>query len=1219
MAQLAMGAVGAAIGGMIGGPTGARIGWAIGTYLGQEMFGPEAANTEGPRLSELMVTSSAYGTIIPIIYGTARASGNIIWSAGIKETKHTEEQDGKGGSGPTHTSYSYSCSFALGLAEGEATQLLRIWADGKLIYDTSDPRSIAATKFDIATETSDILNFRFYTGSETQTPDGLIMSHEGTDISAHRGLCYVVFEDMPLANYGNRIPNITCEVAFTPVDITYPTTFKTLPHEELDIGSDTELTDTFRGWLVFSDDTNDLFIYDYAHLWKLNADDLSIKLHIDLTDIITPLPGESAVYWDSMRLVESEGKLLLWHEDTNASKAEALEVDPLTLEVTSIFVHTYTTVRETATSSKGILRWRPARPSLTQGITYNWFGNTNTGSVDLRQYGDAWIGPPYPDTVEDARSGAVPMDTGHMIMVSPVARRFVDRMEYDIAIYVINPNLGYVTYPNLVNIDSIVPQDLLDDTSDSSLLGVQIYQHYRVRYCEYDHSIIVDFEFQLFNPVRKLVKFFLPDNIRTDNATLPTLDWAIALDTIDLRNVSDYFFWGLDNTGTREFSFYHPIITSDYFFHDFFEVTSGVRHDTLGNINLDTGAVTQDLADWSGLSYGSNITSALQVFRLDKFSVYGHMYSDTTGLFWYKVDPNVTVIPEEELLTNIVEDICSRVDLVPVTDIDVTELSGITVPGYVLSSQSAARAPLEQLAVAYLFDIVESDYVLATRLRGRTPVATLSEDEFTILDANMGTIIKETRTQEVELPVDLRINYKDLDNDYQPNVQRATRSQQPIPTMESVHTITIELPIVEHATFMKQLAQKILYAMWLNRVNYESTTSWRWLKLDPTDVIFITLIDGTTFQARIVEMQYGGDMLIPMSLISDDAVLYTADVAGDGGLGVPSQSITRRGKSTLFMLDVPLLRDVDSLSREKLRIYYAVAATTDGWPGATLYTSSDDINYNVLGQAVNSVPWGTIQNSLPNTDTPFLTDEDTQLTVYMQFGGDTLASVTKDQILTDSENAAAVIKNNAAGEVEIIQFQNVTDNGDGTYTLDTLYRGRRGTDAFVNSHNTGEKIIFLSTTVVQSKEAALSQHNVSKYYRAVTYGTLLDNADTEEFAPSGRDLMPWAPVHETATENAGDIDITWVRRTRINGYLRDGTDEVPLNEDSEEYELEIYDSPGGTLLRTYTGITSPSYTYPNADITTDFGSVPSNLTIKVYQISAQVGRGFSDETTIPVE
>jgi hypothetical protein len=59
-----------------------------------------------------------------------------------------------------------------------------------------------------------------------------------------------------------------------------------------------------------------------------------------------------------------------------------------------------------------------------------------------------------------------------------------------------------------------------------------------------------------------------------------------------------------------------------------------------------------------------------------------------------------------------------------------------------------------------------------------------------------------------------------------------------------------------------------------------------------------------------------------------------------------------------------------------------------------------------------------------------------------------------------------------------------------------------------------------------------------------------------------------------------------VRRTRIGGGLIDGTGEVPLAEDSEQYDLEILF--GNAVVRVIGGLTSPGYVYTSADQATDF-------------------------------
>jgi len=98
-------------------------------------------------------------------------------------------------------------------------------------------------------------------------------------------------------------------------------------------------------------------------------------------------------------------------------------------------------------------------------------------------------------------------------------------------------------------------------------------------------------------------------------------------------------------------------------------------------------------------------------------------------------------------------------------------------------------------------------------------------------------------------------------------------------------------------------------------------------------------------------------------------------------------------------------------------------------------------------------------------------------------------------------------------------------------------------------------------------------------------------------------------VHVAATIVGSDISLTWERRSRVNGGLMDGTGTVPVGEASEAYEVDIIAADGKTVLRTLTATTTAA-TYAAADIATDFGAVPSELNVAVYQISAEVGRGF---------
>ncbi len=60
------------------------------------------------------------------------------------------------------------------------------------------------------------ITFRLYKGDETQDPDSLILAKEAGGAPAYRGTAYVVFERMPIGDFGNRLPQLSFEV-FRPV------------------------------------------------------------------------------------------------------------------------------------------------------------------------------------------------------------------------------------------------------------------------------------------------------------------------------------------------------------------------------------------------------------------------------------------------------------------------------------------------------------------------------------------------------------------------------------------------------------------------------------------------------------------------------------------------------------------------------------------------------------------------------------------------------------------------------------------------------------------------------------------------------------------------------------------------------------------------------------------------------------------------------------------
>ncbi|MFT4027600.1 MAG: phage tail protein [Novosphingobium sp.] len=191
MATLLFTALGSVLGGPLGGALGALAGRQIDALISP------APTREGPRLKELAVTTSSYGSAIAAHYGRMRVAGSIIWSTDLVEHR---QKEGGGKGKPSTVTYSYTVSFAVALSSREVLSIGRVWADGNLLRGQAGDLKVGGT-------------MRLHSGGYDQLPDPLIESAETPgQCPAFRGLAYAVFEDLQLEEFGNRIPALTFEI-----------------------------------------------------------------------------------------------------------------------------------------------------------------------------------------------------------------------------------------------------------------------------------------------------------------------------------------------------------------------------------------------------------------------------------------------------------------------------------------------------------------------------------------------------------------------------------------------------------------------------------------------------------------------------------------------------------------------------------------------------------------------------------------------------------------------------------------------------------------------------------------------------------------------------------------------------------------------------------------------------------------------------------------------
>lgn len=1138
MGQTATAITGAAIGTLFGNP---QAGWLIGSVIGGVLFPQDGPNVSGPRLGDLSVTSSAYGAAIPFGYGTLRIAGNVIWAKDIEEVVQKQNAGGKGGApGPTQESFTYFGTFAIGLSEGPVQDITRMWADGKLLYDkTADDDYISKNNLD----------FRFYPGSETQEPDSIILDDKGiTNTPAFRGLCYIVFNRLPLADFGNRIPNITVELTFNADDQRNEQDVTLLSGGPTSISGSNVFPDIRRG-------------YYYAQQSSITVGENYIRRIVSRTGLEDRQNIISGINFLSIKAVLPDGSIIANNGSSNSRPIMLIEPNSLTV-----------------TSTIGV-----SSPALSMGPNNFVALNNSSCSWIETGLGSFFLGASSSSIVIIAvRDGQLEYitdsDTSPNINVdaSSVLATCAGFAGDTLGqCYVMEGPVYNVARSNNIKISKLqVDGAATYDNSNMVSTGVQVLGSFT-----FSPANLIPGETEL-RDVKGIVYDQSDDNIMIQaqaesdgksymlkiSTTTGLILWRTEMQkdgiSVPIRNeqaamnhsVIQNGLYG-QMSGTNSLS----IRTSD-------------GTPTFSANNWPTGYNTSTASWWDG---GKNI----HIGPAQGGGITKHRFFRGDG--------------QDELLSNIVEDLCSRVGLTS-SDIDVTELSSIEVPGYIISRQTTVRGALEQLSSVFFFDAVESDNILKFTLRENKSVsATIEADELSFLSGSSGgaqEYLRETRIQEVELPARYTITFIDRDNDHQQNAHSVRRIFVPddFRNVQSQNEVNNPVPIVLRSDVAKQSADKFITSSWVERVSRSINTNWKYLFLDPNDVVDITIDDGSVIRSRITQQDVGLNLAVELDTISEEVAQYNSDVDSDGGDGPITQEFLADTITKTIVLCSPLLRDSDDVLRTNSRAYFFQGGFgSPGWNSGTLEKSNDGTIYNNVGGTTSEMTWGVATTVLGDTDLPFQTDNINTVTVFLSTNEDIgLSSVTTIELLNGA-NAFALIHPDGV-RAEICQFKNATLNVDGSYTLDTLYRGRRGSENFTDIHVVGSTFLLLEPEKSGLIDLSLSEVNQQRFYRAGTSGSSLELATTFTKTSPANDLKPYSPVHLETDDLPGvDMTFNWVRRTRVGGDLVDVVSPVPLSEDTELYNFVILDGAGGNEINSYE-TTSPTFTYTVAQQNLDF-------------------------------
>lgn len=1330
MATLILAGLGSAAGGAIGGTflgvsaavIGQSIGAVIGSAIDNYLFAPSLKFTqEGPRLNDIPVLTSSEGQPILRGYGRFRASGNLIWATRFREevVKESTKQGGKGGGGATTTTvtYNYFANFAVGLCEGQIQDVHRIWADGKLM-DLSD------------------VTFRVYRGTSNQTPDSLITMKEGAgNAPGYRDLAYIVFEDLQINKYGNRIPQLSFEVTrpinrtdnnsvsdlITGIDLIPGTTEFGYDPDVIDqviYGDDEEEDVTERrvennhdrpnesGWKLALDQLQENLpncgIVTFVVTWF--GDDLRIGNCTIRPKVETREKRTDPISWQVAGLSRSSAMLISQYNGRPAFGGSPNDVSvykaikDLKLRGFEVMLYPFIIMdighgnslpnpySDNGTGQgQAVYPWR-GRITCSPAIGYSgsvdktaaartqvntFLGNAQAshfsgsgGTVNAGSSNSDWGFNRFVLHMAELCRQAGGVDyfcIGTEMIGASIIRDqsngfpFVDgliNLADEVSDLLPSAKIGYAAdwseyhsyKPNDGTGDIYFNLDPLWANSNIDFIGIDNYMKLSDWRDGSGHADYGEGGDEYGNPKGESIYdlnylkgqieggedydyYYASANDRAtqtrtaiDDTNTANEDWVFRQK--DIKNwwrsahhnrpagsrsssstawqpqskpilFTEYGCPAL-NKGTNQPNVFYDPKSSESFVPYF---SSGARDDEIqrqyiramieywdpANGNNPVSTVYGDnMLDHNRMCYWSYDARPWPTFPID-----GDAWADQPNWqYGHWISGRIDTVYMPDLLRALAE------DYMLTADYDFSKAYG-SCDGFVVQSKTSFRSTVEPLATLFMFDIIESgDTFKAVSEQEVRSLITLDLDKIADRSKN-NEPVTFTRKQETELPAEISLRYIDIFANYESASVTQRRE-----VVEATGSPMTDAPIVIDHARAQQLVDRLLYSAWAKRTEAELGVMPEFIYLETGDVITLNF-NGFQRSVRIETVADGPYRRIKAR--SFDLGIF--EVGGDEGRSQPINVQPVASSALIEIMDLPLLRSID------IEFQPYVASYVNPWPGVSLYKSITTSNYGldtllvqpaIIGETISVFRRGV-------TD---VWDNANELDVNIY--SEQLSSLDEESVFNNG-NALAI--ENSSGEWEIIQFVNATMTGQGSYKLTRLLRGQLGTeDNMEDALPAGARIVVIDSTLQQVQ---LGIDDIGREYN-YRYGPSNRDLGHETYRTiqktvNGRGYKPFSPVHVRAEKTGDDHTFSWIRRNRIGGDNWNYTDDIPMSETVEQYEVDVLNS-SGEAVRTLSVTDLTSVTYTSAQRTQDGINAPFD--IKVYQISSQIGRGTGRTITV---
>ncbi|KIE04483.1 hypothetical protein NF27_HQ00210 [Candidatus Jidaibacter acanthamoeba] len=1212
---------GASLGSMagIGSALGASIGQLAGSFAGsfidQNLFGSKQnINTYGKRLSDLAVQSSVYGEMINILFGSALIAGNIIWATDIKEASHIRRQTG-GGKGmkikQTHTDYSYSISLAIALCEGTISSINKVIADGRVLDPT-------------------LYNMRVYRGDEAQLPDPLIESIQGIGKTpAYRGIAYVVFENLELAEFGNRIPNFNFEV-----------------RKEISSSGEVERVEDLIESIIIIPGCGE-FVYDTNTQQKLDVDYYDggwIQRGMRQSINRNNLSGKADAVLALDQLKETLPNVK-WVAPVVSWFASSLDINNAIIEPR---VEYKANVLTTPSVWKVAGFTRETARLITQKERRPIYGGT-TNDESISRYLDEMKSRGfkvmfYPMVFVDQEDKPW---RGHISGEAKDVKSFFNKKRgynefiLHYARLVKGKVDAFIIGSELKNLTSVKTKDNNFPTVEELInlaakvkviLGEEVKVSYAADWSEYHHSdegwhhlddlwasphidfIGIDAYFPLSNEkhsvydVEKLMKgwesgegydFYYLDSAKKEGKAGLSPEWAWKNIKYWWENehhnpngkktswvpkskkiwFTEYGFPSITCASNQPNVFYDPSTS---------ESNVPIHSDASIDLFAQRAAIEATEKKWRNSDMIEN--KFLWTWDARPYPYWPNLndvWAD--GACWVRghwVQGKLGI----STLAQVIMELLQRTALKQ-SDIDLSKLNH-PIEGFCITSPSNLRNMIKILQQAYFFDIVEQNRRLTFMPRIHKEICKINSDDLVATKVSRDNIetIHIKRVQEMELPQFININFFNSYRDFQVSTVHAQRYH-----TSSQEQLTINLPIVMTEHIARRIADIALFGSWLEQMQYTFTLSLKYAFLKPGNLVEIE-VNNEKHLIRITNTCFGKNRVLKVEGVAENLDLY--DTRPDMDISGINSVDNRIAETYLEILDIPLLGE--EKTNQTGRVLFAACPLSSNWSGCTVYLNFNTQEYKEICRVKRAATMGAILNTLNNAAIPGVIDLESSVTVNIISGS--LKSISFDELINYGN--LAVINN------EIIQFQNAELLSENQYKLSKFLRGRFGTEKEIGNHNSGDRFILLDESL-EYVEIPNQYIGKTALYKAISFGEL-ENKEVElkEITYQATCLKPYSPCYLHVVKEADNLKtLKWLRRTRGDGELRDNVD-VVLNEDKEEYLVRVTNNE--VIKEIITHIPELKIDLEIIKILKEKGAM-----IKISQLSQKVGEG--NEVSVPSE